>query len=82
MPVLRKKCSDYLETDNLSIFFLLREIMCRFGNCVKISLEVAICNEKADSLSYSQGIDNVFVVVEKKNLVFHIIFIDFLKLMG
>lgn len=56
--------------------------MCIFGNCVKISLEVAICNEKADSLSYSQGIDNVFVVVKKKNLVFHIIFIDFLKLMG
>ncbi len=53
-----------------------------FRNCVKISLKVVIRNENMVSLSYSQGIDNVFVVVEKKNLVFHIIFIDFLKLMG
>ena len=53
-----------------------------FGNCVKISLQVVICNENMVSLSYFQGMNGVFVVVGNKNLVFHIIFIDLLKLMG
>lgn len=53
-----------------------------FGNCVKISLQVVNRNENMVSLSYSQGINGVFVVVGNKNLVFHIIFIDFLKLIG
>lgn len=53
-----------------------------FGNCMKISLWVVIRNENLVSLSYFQGINGVFVVVGKKNLVFHIIFIDFLNLMG
>ena len=53
-----------------------------FGNCVKISLEVAICNGKADSLSYSQGIDNVFVVVEKKKFRFSYYFYWLLEVDG
>lgn len=56
--------------------------MCIFGNCMKISLQVVISNEIMVSLSYFKGIDKVFVVIENKNLVFHIIFIDFWKLLG
>ena len=49
---------------------------------MKISLRVIIRNETMVSLSYFKGVNGVFVVVGKKNLVFHIIFIDLLKLMG
>ena len=49
---------------------------------MKISLWVVIHNENLVRLSYFQGINGVFVVVGKKNLVCHIMFIDFLNLMG